>query len=90
MAGLVVKRLNSFDRNTQTKGFKAVHQIFKATGAREIVDRRFLLAAFDGWTELGTDPVRSVTSPDFNLHGFKIFTPPTPASFPMRRELIPA
>ncbi|MBI2519852.1 MAG: GMC family oxidoreductase [Bdellovibrio sp.] len=68
----VFKRLNSFDRDTQAKGFKAIHQIFKATGVREIVDGRFSIGLhLMGGLNLGTDPVRSVTSPDFHLHGYK-------------------
>jgi choline dehydrogenase-like flavoprotein len=68
----VHKRLNAEDRARRARGFEAIHKIFGSTGAKEIHDGQFGIGLhLMGGCALGTDPRRSVTGPDFKLHGFR-------------------
>ncbi|RLB97796.1 MAG: GMC family oxidoreductase, partial [Deltaproteobacteria bacterium] len=58
------------DRNTQEKGFNAIHNIFNSTGAREIVTGEITIGLhLMGGLGIGSDPSRSVVNPEFRLHG---------------------
>ena len=66
------KEMNSEDKDAHQKGFNAIHSVFKATGAREIVDAELTVGLhLMGGLGIGADPSRSVVSPEFHLHGRK-------------------
>jgi choline dehydrogenase-like flavoprotein len=69
--GLVVdKLLNDEDRRRRDRGFEAVRNIFRSTGAREIVEGSLAIGLhLMGGCSLGVDAARSVVSPEFRLHG---------------------
>jgi choline dehydrogenase-like flavoprotein len=67
---VVEKRLGAEDVARRERGREAIRRIFEATGAREIVDGSFSIGLhLMGGCGLGTDPSRSVVSPEFRLHG---------------------
>jgi choline dehydrogenase-like flavoprotein len=69
---IVEKRLNAEDRRRRALGLEAIRNIFLATGAREIVEGDVAIGLhLMGGCNLGVDPARSVTSPEFRLHGSK-------------------
>jgi choline dehydrogenase-like flavoprotein len=69
---IVHKTLNAEDRARRARGFAAIHRIWASTGAREVRDGQFGIGLhLMGGCALGTDPRRSVTGPDFRLHGFR-------------------
>ena len=66
---VVDKRLGSEDVARRERGREAIRRIFQATGAREIVDGSFPIGLhLMGGCGLGSDPARSVVSPEFRLH----------------------
>jgi choline dehydrogenase-like flavoprotein len=68
----VHKTLNAEDRARRARGFAAIHKIFASTGARSVHDGQFGIGLhLMGGCALGVDPTRSVTGPDFRLHGFR-------------------
>ena len=68
---MVEKRLNGEDRERRDRGLNAIRNIFLATGAREIIEGDLAIGLhLMGGCNLGVDPTRSVTGPDFRLHGF--------------------
>jgi len=68
---VVEKRLNGEDRERRDRGLNAIRNIFLATGAREIIEGDLAIGLhLMGGCNLGVDPTRSVTGPDFRLHGF--------------------
>jgi choline dehydrogenase-like flavoprotein len=68
---VVEKRLNDEDARRRDRGFAAVRNIFLATGAKEIIPGDIAIGLhLMGGCNLGVDPARAVTSPDFHLHGF--------------------
>jgi choline dehydrogenase-like flavoprotein len=67
----VEKTLNTEDRARRERGLNAVYNIFRATGAKRILDGKLPISLhLMGGLNLGVDPARSVTGPDFRLHGF--------------------
>lgn len=67
---VVEKPLNDEDRRRRDRGLAAIRNIFNATGAREIVEGNVAIGLhLMGGCNMGTDPARSVTGPDFRLHG---------------------
>lgn len=68
---IVDKTLNDEDRRRRDRGLAAIRNIFNATGAREIVEGNIAIGLhLMGGCNMGTDPARSVTGPDFRLHRF--------------------
>jgi choline dehydrogenase-like flavoprotein len=68
----VQKTLNAEDRARRARGFEAIHKIFASTGARSVHDGQFGIGLhLMGGCALGVDPTRSVTGPDFRLHGLR-------------------
>jgi choline dehydrogenase-like flavoprotein len=67
---IVDKPLNAEDRRRRDRGLAAIRNIFLATGAREIIEGDVAIGLhLMGGCSMGTDPARSVTGPDFRLHG---------------------
>jgi choline dehydrogenase-like flavoprotein len=68
---VVEKRLNAEDGRRRDRGLAAIRNIFHATGATEIIEGNLAIGLhLMGGCNLGVDPTRSVTSPEFRLHGF--------------------
>jgi choline dehydrogenase-like flavoprotein len=69
---VVEKRLNDEDCRRRDRGRQAIHNIFRSTGVKEIIEGNVAIGLhLMGGCNMGTDPARSVTSPEFRLHGFK-------------------
>jgi choline dehydrogenase-like flavoprotein len=67
---VVDKVLNDEDRRRRDRGLEAVHNVFRATGAREVIEGSIAIGLhLMGGLALGVDPARSVVSPGFRLHG---------------------
>ena len=67
---VVEKRLNDEDARRRDRGRAAIRNVFLATGAKEIIEGDIAIGLhLMGGCNLGMDPARSVTSPDFHLHG---------------------
>lgn len=70
-AAVVEKRLNDEDTRRRDRGMAAIRNIFLATGARDIITGNIAIGLhLMGGCNIGVDPTRSVTAPDFHLHGF--------------------
>lgn len=68
----IIKSLNGEDRERESKGLLAIDNIFKSTGAKEIIRGQFRIGLhLMGGLNLGVDPSKSVTGPDFRLHHSK-------------------
>jgi len=68
---VVEKRLNAEDARRRDRGLAAIRNIFLATGAREIIEGSVAIGLhLMGGCNIGGEAARSVTSPDFHLHGF--------------------
>lgn len=69
---IVDKTLNDEDRRRRDRGLEAIRHIFHATGVREILEGDVAIGLhLMGGCNMGTDPSRSVVSPEFRLHGSK-------------------
>lgn len=67
---VVEKRLNGEDERRRDRGMAAIRNIFLSTGAREIIEGNIAIGLhLMGGCNLGVDAARSVTSPEFHLHG---------------------
>jgi len=67
---IVEKKLNAEDRRRRDLGREAIRNIFLSTGAKEILEGGFAIGLhLMGGCNLGVDAARSVTSPEFRLHG---------------------
>jgi choline dehydrogenase-like flavoprotein len=67
---IVEKRLNAEDQRRRQFGLEAIRNIFLSTGAREIIEGDIAIGLhLMGGCNMGVDPARSVTSPEFRLHG---------------------
>lgn len=71
--GVVVeKKLNDEDVRRRDRGRDAIRNIFLATGAKEIIEGNVAIGLhLMGGCNMGVDATRSVTSPEFRLHGSK-------------------
>ena len=59
------------DRRRRDRGRAAIRNVFRATGAREVIEGGVAIGLhLMGGCTLGVDPATSVTGPDFRLHGF--------------------
>jgi choline dehydrogenase-like flavoprotein len=68
---VVEKQLNAEDARRRDRGKAAIRNIFLSTGAKEIIEGNVAVGLhLMGGCNLGVDAARSVTSPDFHLHGF--------------------
>lgn len=69
---IVEKSLNSEDKARRDRGLNAIRNIFLSTGAKEIVAGNVAIGLhLMGGCNMGTDPARSVVSPEFRLHGYR-------------------
>ncbi len=69
---VIDKTLDAEDRRRRDSGLEAIRNIFRATGAREIIEGNIAIGLhLMGGCNMGVDPGRSVVSPEFQLHGFK-------------------
>lgn len=67
---VVDKKLNDEDRRRRDRGREAIRNIFHSTGAKEILEGSFAIGLhLMGGCNLGLDASKSVTSPEFRLHG---------------------
>jgi choline dehydrogenase-like flavoprotein len=67
---VVVKRRNALDLERYRKGLAVIDEIFKITGARQVLHGTIGIGLhLMGGCAMGTDAQRSVVSPDFHLHG---------------------
>jgi choline dehydrogenase-like flavoprotein len=68
---VVEKQLNDEDARRRDRGMAAIRNIFLSTGAKDIINGNIAIGLhLMGGCNLGVDPARSVTSPEFRLHGF--------------------
>jgi choline dehydrogenase-like flavoprotein len=69
---VIEKGLNAEDRRRQAAGLEAVRNVFESTGAREVLEGTLGVALhLQGGCNMGTHPDRSVTGPDYRLHGLE-------------------
>lgn len=69
---VVKKELNEVDEQRKQAGMNAIYSIFGTTGAKEVIPGEFGIGLhLMGGCNMGTDGGRSVTAPDFSLHGHK-------------------
>ena len=69
---VIDKKLNSEDKKRRDKGVEIIHNICSATGAEKIIKGNTAVGLhLMGGCVLGTDPSKSVTNPEFNLHSNK-------------------
>jgi len=67
---LITKSRNPEDRARQERGVKVIEEIFRATGAKEVIHGQFGIGLhLMGCCAMGTDPKKSVVDPEFRLHG---------------------
>jgi choline dehydrogenase-like flavoprotein len=68
----VEKRLNDEDKRRRDRGLQAIRNIFLSTGAKDIIEGNIGIGLhLMGGCNLGTNAERSVTAPDFRLHGLR-------------------
>ncbi|HXH75618.1 MAG TPA: GMC family oxidoreductase [Bacteriovoracaceae bacterium] len=80
---IVSKELNHTDEQRKKAGMDAIHAIFSSTGAREIIPGDFGIGLhLMGGCNLGVDVNKSVTAPDFTLHGHPNITVADSSVFP--------
>lgn len=69
---IVYKELNDVDRQRKKAGMEAIAGIFSATGAKEVIPGDIGIGLhLMGGCGIGTDGAKSVTSPEFTVHGHK-------------------
>ncbi len=69
---IVEKKLNDEDKKRKDKGIEIIDKIFESTGAQSIVRGKVGIGLhLMGGCGIGQDEKKSVTTPEFNLHGFK-------------------
>jgi len=68
---IIEKPINAEDARRRDRGLAAIRNIFNATGAKEIIEGDVAIGLhLMGGCNLGADASKSVTGPDFRLHGF--------------------
>lgn len=69
---IIDKKLGSEDEKRKKKGQEVIQNIFESTGAYNVVHGKIGVGLhLMGGCPIGQDDKKSVTSPDFHLHGFK-------------------
>jgi len=69
---VIEKDLNNEDRKRWTNGTKAIYNIFKSTGAKEIIQGNIPIGLhLMGGCGMGVDQKKAVVSPDFQMYGNK-------------------
>jgi choline dehydrogenase-like flavoprotein len=69
---VVEKELNATDRERKAQGMKAIENIFRSTGAQEIIPGKLGIGLhLMGGLAIGVDAKTSVVGLDFKLHGHK-------------------
>jgi choline dehydrogenase-like flavoprotein len=82
-APVIEKTLNAEDCRRRDRGLAAIRNIFLSTGAKEIIEGDIAIGLhLMGGCNLGTDRARSVTGPDFRLHGFRNVYAADSSTFP--------
>lgn len=67
---IIHKHLNREDQSRYRRGITAVNNVFRAGGAKEIVNSQWAIGLhLMGGCGIGIDPARSVVDPRFRLHG---------------------
>lgn len=80
---IVHKELNEEDQRRKSAGFKAINDIFRATGAKDIIPGDIGIGLhLMGGCSIGENSSTSVVAPDFSLHGFKNITCSDSSIFP--------
>ncbi|HVM96387.1 MAG TPA: GMC family oxidoreductase [Candidatus Acidoferrales bacterium] len=90
--GVVVeKTLNAEDTRRRDRGRDAIRNIFLATGAKEIVEGNVAIGLhLMGGCNMGVDSAKSVTSPEYHLHGYKNLYAGDSSVFPNAPGINPA
>lgn len=80
---VVVKELNEEDKKRKQAGMDAIHAIFSSTGAQEIIPGEIGIGLhLMGGCGIGTNGAKSVTAPDFTVHGHSNFIIADSSIFP--------
>lgn len=80
---LIQKKRNPEDISRQKKGEKVIEEIFRSTGAGEVMHGRIGIGLhLMGCCPVGTDSKTSVIDPEFRLHGFKTIFAADSSIFP--------
>lgn len=68
----IKKEVVGVDLEAKYKGLEAIHAIFQKTGATKIINGEMGIGLhLMGGCNMGAESTKSVTSPDFSLHGYK-------------------
>ena len=68
---VIDKTLDSEDRKRCDRGLEAIRNIFTSTGAKKIIEGNIAIGLhLMGGCNMGTEATLSVTTPDFQLHGY--------------------
>jgi len=88
---VIRKTLNSEDRERRRRGMETIREIFRVTGAGEVIEGRYGIGLhLMGGCGLGADPARSVVDPEFRLHGFKNVYAADSSVFPIAPGINPS
>lgn len=80
---VVVKELNGEDEKRKKAGMEAIHAIFHSTGAKEIIPGEIGIGLhLMGGCGIGSNVSKSVTAPDYTVHGHKNFIIADSSVFP--------
>jgi choline dehydrogenase-like flavoprotein len=80
---IIEKSLDREDARRRDAGLEAVNQIFRSTGALEIIPGKIAIGLhLMGGCAIGTDPKRSVVGPDHRVHGTKRIYASDSSTFP--------
>lgn len=88
---VIEKQLNEEDRRRRDRGIRAIENIFRATGAKQIIEGNIAIGLhLMGGCNMGVDPARSVVSPDFRVHGSRSIYAADSSIFPNAPGINPA
>jgi choline dehydrogenase-like flavoprotein len=87
----IVKTLNGQDKETKEKGLTAIHNIFQATEAKQIINGNFNIGLhLMGGCSLGASAGNSVFNPEFQMHSEKNIFCADSSVFPMSSGINPS